>query len=67
MYSKLYLNYILKKDVSLYSLNPKKILLCLRACPIRKNGNRIDNLDLLIGTCAVFHKMTIITNNSTDF
>jgi tRNA(fMet)-specific endonuclease VapC len=34
---------------------------------LMKSGNLIDDFDLLIGSTAVVHEMTMVTNNETHF
>lgn len=34
---------------------------------LRKRGQLIDNMDILIGSTALVHKLTIITGNRRDF
>ena len=34
---------------------------------LRTSGNRIADLDLLIGTTAIYHRLTLLTNNGRRF
>lgn len=34
---------------------------------LEKEGNRLDDFDLLIGTTAVYHNMSLITHNTKHF
>ena len=34
---------------------------------LRKAGNRIEDLDLLIGSTAIYHGLTLLTNNRRHF
>lgn len=35
--------------------------------PMRKSGNLIDNMDLLIASTALVNNLTLVTNNQKDF